>query len=192
MEHAQSLLSQKDELENEICALVRELESHKVTRTEELVDSNGFPRSDIDIVAIREIRRSLNCKQNDLKGLMGEIEMSLICLHQTSQDGDRPKPQPTTTKLRPFARISMVEHNSPASEAGLLVGDKIVSYGLVNAGNHNGLRLLIEETSSNIGKSIDIAVERVVDGEPQPAALVLSPRRNWGGDGLLGCYILPL
>ncbi|KAJ1923329.1 putative 26S proteasome regulatory subunit [Coemansia sp. S100] len=189
MERAQSLMKDKVALENEIRTLELNLKGMSATRETPLVDSEGFPRSDIDVAAIREIRRSLICKQNDLKALMTEIEQSLISLHQGSKVSSEPKP---VTMRRPFARISIVEHNSPASEAGLLAGDKIVAYGLVNASNHDKLRLLIEETSNNIDKPIDMEVERVVDGQPQLVELKLRPRRNWGGDGLLGCFILPL
>ncbi|KAJ2754566.1 putative 26S proteasome regulatory subunit [Coemansia aciculifera] len=191
MERAQSLMKDKVALENEIRTLELDLKGMSATRETSLIDSEGFPRADIDVAAIREIRRSLICKQNDLKALMAEIEQSLISLHQGSQDSSAPKPKPVTMR-RPFARISIVEHSSPASEAGLLAGDKIVAYGLVNASNHNKLRLLIEETSNNIDKPIDIEVERVVDGQPQLVELKLRPRRKWGGDGLLGCFILPL
>ncbi|KAJ2741337.1 putative 26S proteasome regulatory subunit [Coemansia sp. BCRC 34301] len=189
MEHAQRLLKAKAALENEIRALETELSSMNVTRETPLVDTEGFPRSDIDIGAVSEIRRSLICKQNDLKALMSDIEKSLITLHQGAKQEEREKP---VAIQRPFARVGMVEHGSPASEAGLLAGDKIVVYGLANASNHNKLRLLSEETSNNIDKSIDIEVERVVDGLPQLVALKLKPRRKWGGDGLLGCFILPL
>ncbi|KAJ2445814.1 putative 26S proteasome regulatory subunit [Coemansia sp. RSA 2424] len=191
MEHAQRLMKEKVALENEIRALETELSGMSVTRETSLVDAEGFPRSDIDIGAVREIRRSLICKQNDLKALMSEIERSLITLHQGTHEDSR-EPKKPVAMQRPFARVGIVEHNSPASEAGLLAGDKIVVYGQVNASNHNKLRLLIEETSNNIDKSIDIEVERVVDGLPQVVALQLKPRRKWGGDGLLGCFILPL
>ncbi|KAJ2822803.1 putative 26S proteasome regulatory subunit [Coemansia furcata] len=191
MERAQSLMKDKAVLENEIRTLESNLKGMSATRETPLVDSEGFPRADIDVASIREIRRSLICKQNDLKALMAEMEQSLISLHQGTQEKSEPKAKPATMR-RPFARISIVEHNSPASKAGLLAGDKVVAYGLVNASNHDKLRLLIEETSNNIDKPIDVEIERVVDGQPQLVKLNLKPRRKWGGDGLLGCFILPL
>ncbi|KAJ2485549.1 putative 26S proteasome regulatory subunit [Coemansia sp. RSA 2050] len=191
MERAQSLMKEIAALENEIRTLESDLKGMNATRETSLVDAEGFPRADIDVAGIREIRRSLICKQNDLKALMSQIEQSLISLHQGAQDKGVPEPKPATMR-RPFARIGKVEINSPASEAGLLAGDKVVAYGQANAGNHNKLRLLVEETSSNIDKPIDVVVERVVDGQPQAVELKLIPRRKWGGDGLLGCFILPL
>ncbi|KAI9503195.1 putative 26S proteasome regulatory subunit [Coemansia spiralis] len=192
MERAQALLKQKDNLENEIRDLELELQSHGVTKTEALVDADGFPRADIDIVAIRGIRRSLIYKQNDLKDLVKQIEESLVNLHQNIRADEEDEPEVKPSRQRPFARVNMVTPNSPASEAGLVVGDKIVQYGSVNTDNHNNLKLLISETTDSIGKPIIVIVDRVLDGQPQSKTLKLTPRRNWGGDGLLGCYILPL
>ncbi|KAJ2909254.1 putative 26S proteasome regulatory subunit, partial [Coemansia aciculifera] len=74
MEHAQRLMKEKVALENEIRTLDMELSGMNVTRETPLVDAEGFPRSDIDIGAVREIQHTLICKKNDLKGLMAEIE----------------------------------------------------------------------------------------------------------------------
>ncbi|KAJ1668779.1 putative 26S proteasome regulatory subunit [Coemansia sp. RSA 1646] len=194
MEQTQALLKQKDALENEIRDLELNLQSHGVSQTEALVDEEGFPRSDIDITTIRQIRRSLIYKQNDLRGLMKQVEDSLVSLHKGTRkdnDGNDTKAEEPVLK-RPFARVSIVAPNSPASEAGLVAGDKIVSYGSVNEGNHDNLRRLIAETIDNIQNPVTVVADRVVDGQPQTKTLALTPRRDWGGDGLLGCYILPL
>ncbi|KAJ2654691.1 putative 26S proteasome regulatory subunit [Coemansia sp. RSA 1200] len=194
MEHAQDLLKQKDALENEIRELELDLRSHGVTKTEALVDNEGFPRSDVDIGTIREIRRWLVYKQNDLKELMRQIEHSLAVLHKdTSQDkGDMDLEVETPTLQRPFARVGKVAPNSPASYAGLAVGDMIVTYGSVNERNHDNLRQLVTETTDKVLKPIEVLVNRVINGQPRAKTLVLTPRRDWGGDGVLGCYIVPL
>ncbi|KAJ2399178.1 putative 26S proteasome regulatory subunit [Coemansia sp. RSA 2559] len=194
MEQTQALLKQKDTLESEIRDLELELRSHGVSKTDALVDKDGFPRSDIDITTVRQIRRSLIYKQNDLKELMKQVESSLISLHQVIRvTGDSSNAEEDVPALkRPFARVSIVAPNSPASEAGLVAGDKIISYGSIDESNHDELRQLISETTENIQKPLAVVVDRVVDGQPQAKTLVLTPRRDWGGDGLLGCYILPL
>ncbi|KAJ2851318.1 putative 26S proteasome regulatory subunit [Coemansia brasiliensis] len=184
MEKAQKLLNEKTELESEIRKLEANLKSHGADRTTALVDSNGFPRSDIDVVEVRTIRQSLICKQNDLKALMQQIEESLLLLHQESS--------PPLQKSKPFARVSIVTPNSPASEAGLLVGDKIIQYGSVNADNHNNFKAMSTETVNNINKPLPVKIERVVNGKPTTMDLTLVLRHGWGGDSLLGCHILPL
>ncbi|KAJ2796927.1 putative 26S proteasome regulatory subunit, partial [Coemansia helicoidea] len=85
MERAQALLQQKSALESEIQRLDLDLRGHGVDRTEPLVDAGGFPRSDIDILAVRQIRQALNCKQNDLRALMDEVAAQLVSLHQSTK-----------------------------------------------------------------------------------------------------------
>ncbi|KAI8319940.1 hypothetical protein GQ54DRAFT_264416, partial [Martensiomyces pterosporus] len=191
MEQAKRLLKQKDDLESEIRDLESQLRAQGVNRTEKLVDQDGFPRADIDIVAIREIRKSLIYKQNDLKALMREVELSLISLHRDTSSSDKQEPE-TPAHKRPFARINSVAPNSPASAAGLAAGDKVLSFGSVNASNHSNLQRLAAETASNEDKQISVQVERVVNAQPQIVSISLVPKRGWGGNGLLGCHILPL
>ncbi|KAJ2500130.1 putative 26S proteasome regulatory subunit [Coemansia sp. RSA 1972] len=186
MEHVQKLLQQKTELESELRQLDNELHGHGVDRTTQLVDANGFPRSDIDIVAIRTIRQSLVCKQNDLRALMSHIETQLIALHQTTQT------ETATPKRRAFARVSIVTPNSPASEAGLVAGDKIAQYGTVTASSADCFQALSTETINNVNTPIAVTIERVVDGKPETIELLLRLRRGWGGEGVLGCHILPI
>ncbi|KAJ2615671.1 putative 26S proteasome regulatory subunit [Coemansia sp. RSA 1365] len=188
MEQAQELVKRKKALESEIKQLEAELSEHGVNRTEALVDEEGYPRGDIEIVAIRQIRQSLICKQNDLRELMSEIEKKLVSLHSTTSASALD----AETSQRPFARVSIVTPNSPASEAGLLVGDKIVKYGSVDATNHDNLKKLSTETINNIKKPLPVTIERVIDGRPQTLELTLRLRHGWGGESLLGCHILPL
>ncbi|KAJ2477889.1 putative 26S proteasome regulatory subunit [Coemansia sp. RSA 2131] len=186
MEHVQKLLQQKTELESELRQLDNELHAHGVDRSTQLMDANGFPRSDIDIVAIRTIRQSLVCKQNDLRGLMAQIETQLIALHQTTHS------ETPTPKRRAFARVSIVTPHSPASEAGLVAGDKIIQYGSVSASSSDCFQALSAETINNINTPLCVAIERVVNGKPETLELSLLLRRGWGGEGVLGCHILPI
>ncbi|KAJ2710827.1 putative 26S proteasome regulatory subunit [Coemansia spiralis] len=191
MEEAQALQQQRAALEGEIQRLELDLRGHGVDRTEPLVDAEGYPRGDIDIVAVRQIRQALNCKQNDLRALMEEVAAQLVTLHQSTR-ADAPSDPGLATRLLPFARVSIVTPNSPASEAGLVVGDKVVRYGSVDASNHDNLKALSAETVNNINRPMSVTVQRVVDGRPQTVDLTLRLRHGWGGESLLGCHILPL
>ena len=46
------------------------------------MDEDQFPRSDIDIVAVRTSRQQLICLTNDMRGVMERIEVALFKLHQ--------------------------------------------------------------------------------------------------------------
>jgi len=121
----------------------------------------------------------------------------------------------------PFAKVNSVVDNSPAACAGLKPGDAIRSFGYVNAFNHEGLSKLAECVQANVGVSGSMApadvgspdtdvlnvlffllaqqniLVKVTRHSPdnmqaQELRLTLTPGRDWGGRGLLGCHILPL
>lgn len=118
-------------------------------------------------------------------------------------------PQPVQL-LPPFARVNSVEAASPAETAGLQAGDEIRNFGYVNHENHNGLRRVGECVQGNEGVSVrimgsytsanvlqseilvKIARHSSIEPRRQELSLRLTPRRDWGGRGLLGCHILPL
>ncbi|KAH7639717.1 26S proteasome non-ATPase regulatory subunit 9 [Dermatophagoides farinae] len=74
---ALELNRKRNQLENEIKEFMAILQSQGVGLTESLVDSEGFPRNDIDINLVRTARNRIICLQNDLRALMRQIEDSL-------------------------------------------------------------------------------------------------------------------
>ncbi len=119
----------------------------------------------------------------------------------------------------PFAKVNTVVDNSPAATAGLKPGDLIRNFGYVNLENHDDLKKVAECVQGNEGvwlsqllpisqprcnvsrvtrltasqQNILVKVSRSGGGpRPQELRLTLTPRRDWGGRGLLGCHILPL
>lgn len=111
----------------------------------------------------------------------------------------------------PFAKVNSVVPGSPADAAGLRAGDEIVRFGNVNWMNHEKLSKVAEAVSQSEGVS-RLNNAKVVEGRgpltklqrplalqvsregatPEVIDLQLTPRRNWGGRGLLGCHLLPL
>lgn len=113
----------------------------------------------------------------------------------------------------PFAKVNSVAPNSPAQQAGLQAGDEIRNFGYVNRSNHDGLKKVAECVQGNEGVcftqshdplllhpltvcqqgNVFIKVSRP-DGvaRRQELRLTLTPRKDWGGRGMLGCHILPL
>lgn len=116
---------------------------------------------------------------------------------------------------RPFAKVNTVVDNSPAATAGLKPGDLIRNFGYVNFQNHDNLSKVAECVQGNEGvgsltvnlsagdpyltyhvkQNVLVKVCRITGGaggSAQELHLTLTPRRDWGGRGLLGCHILPL
>jgi 26S proteasome non-ATPase regulatory subunit 9 len=116
----------------------------------------------------------------------------------------------------PFAKVNSVVADSPAATAGLQVGDTITKFGWVDWTNHERLSRVAEAVSQNEGVrritlhqipssrwragglqvQIPITVKTLrpnpSGGPAETVEMQLTPRRNWGGRGLLGCHLLPI
>jgi 26S proteasome non-ATPase regulatory subunit 9 len=174
-----------------------------------LTTFDGFPRADIDVAQIRTTRARIVRLKNDYKDVMAKLEVavhehfaagksaeSLPAASNTapseaaSTTGQAQQPtQPVSTAIEPpFARVNTVVENSPADTAGLKAGDKVTRFGYVDWTNHERLGKVAHVVQQNENQTILVKVLR--DG--QMVRLELTPRRDWGGRGLLGCHLVPL
>ncbi|KAL0079631.1 hypothetical protein J3Q64DRAFT_1760591 [Phycomyces blakesleeanus] len=208
---AQELIKQKDALERDLKDLGEELNFHGVGMDQPLIDASGFPRSDVDVAAVRVSRNQMYRLRNDYGTVMLQIEEVLHAIHDAKRQQDAlnastastetpPKvtlanttedntsQSGTTTTLIPFAVVNAVAPDSPAYSAGLRRGDKIIEFGSVNAENHARLQALNELVQQSLGVSIAVVVLR----EQDQLNLTLVPRQGWGGRGTLGCHIVPV
>ncbi|KAI1827966.1 hypothetical protein F4861DRAFT_490111 [Xylaria intraflava] len=198
------LQRKKDNMEAELKALGGVLDSHNVNMETPLMTPDGFPRADIDVAQIRTTRSRIIHLKNDYKDLMNAIEKHLhehfASLRDTDDVASTPAngatmmgdAVPETLEI-PFAKVNSVVSDSPAESAGLKVGDEIRNFGYVNKSNHDGLRKVAECVQGNEGQRVLVKVSRRGEfGTRQELQFYLTPRRNWGGRGLLGCHILPL
>ncbi|CEI64854.1 hypothetical protein FVEN_g3353 [Fusarium venenatum] len=199
------LQRKKDDVEAELKALGGVLDSHGVDMNTSMLTSDGFPRADIDVAQIRTTRSRIIRLRNDYTALMTRIEKYLH-EHFASLDENDAAPvagQANTQSVLPdsvsvpldppFAKVNTVAAGSPAESAGLKAGDEIRNFGYVNRANHDNLSKVAECVQGNEGSNVFIKVSRA-DGvaERQELRLTLTPRKDWGGRGMLGCHILPL
>ncbi|EJT70025.1 26S proteasome non-ATPase regulatory subunit 9 [Gaeumannomyces tritici R3-111a-1] len=199
------LQRKKDNLEAELKALGGVLESHNVDMNTSLLTPDGFPRADLDIAQIRTTRARIIHLRNDYKDLMAVIEKQLH-EHFASLDDDEvaassgttfataePLPDSAPEVLDPpFAKVNSVVDGSPANSAGLKAGDLIRNFGYVNYANHDGLKKVGECVQGNEGQNVLVKITRTNGPSQTELRLTLTPRRDWGGRGLLGCHILPV
>ncbi|KAL1919510.1 uncharacterized protein VTP21DRAFT_2203 [Calcarisporiella thermophila] len=190
VQNARALISEKDQLEANIRELETELRGHGVGMTQSLVDLSGFPRTDIDVVAVRNLRHQIIRLRNDHKELMNRIENALYEVHAQNREQQHSASFSShpAEDVHPFALVDSVAPDSPASQAGLMRGDKIVRFGELHEGNHRGLQALPGVVTRNEGKAIMVTLERA----SERITIELVPRQGWGGRGLLGCHIIPL
>ena len=129
-ERARILVARKDALEAELEAQGSILKANNTDMRQPLVDSEGFPRDDLDVWAVRHARVRIIELRNDLESLMNEIAKTLETVYPRSP----PPPQggeggesttasdaeggaTASTELLPFARINGVAPGSPAADA---------------------------------------------------------------------------
>ncbi|KAF3056644.1 26S proteasome non-ATPase regulatory subunit 9 [Daldinia childiae] len=198
------LQAKKDDMEAELKALSGVLDSHGVNMETPLTTADGFPRADIDVAQIRTTRARIIRLKNDYKDLLNTLEKYLHEHFASIQDADDVAPGSANrtemlgdsipvTLEEPFAKVNSVVAGSPADSAGLKPGDEIRNFGYVNRGNHDGLKRVAECVQGNEGQRILVKVTRRIESnQKQELQLNLTPRRDWGGRGLLGCHILPL
>merc|ERR1711971_1109009 len=142
-EDALKLNDEKIKIEKEIsdCKSVLDSEAD-VGMNGPLIDSEGYPRNDIDIVKVRTARQRIICLMNDHKEIMKKISDALEFIHQQNSNGtliantneesmnqlnieDSPKEEGP----KPFVKIDLVSEGSPADDAGLKVGDLVIEFG---------------------------------------------------------------
>ncbi|KAL4094179.1 hypothetical protein PRIC1_009842 [Phytophthora ramorum] len=203
----------KHTLEAEMEALAAELTSGNSPGLRgPLVDSEGFPRADIDVHRVRQLRHDLAVKRTDLGDLMKEIETLLplvfevksgqkqeetarnvgnaeTAMQQLESEWKRKLKQVTheEAQLRPFAVVQNVHKESPSAAARLQPQDQVLRFGSADATNHRELAAVRDIVTSNIGSGIRVLVRR---GE-EVLAVELTPMR-WSGDGVLGCLLQPM
>ncbi|KAL3331664.1 hypothetical protein AABB24_032330 [Solanum stoloniferum] len=176
-----------------------------------LVDSEGFPRTDIDIPTVRGDRRRLAELRNDHKIITEKIDQNIQVLHSarlastpsvkdsgvqgsavnigsSSSPGNYSVTAATSAAMdidlvfsRPFAVIDEITEASPAAEDGLQLGDQVVRFGNVQSGE-NLLQRLAAEAQSNQGCAVTMTVLR----QGAMTNVQVTPR-VWQGRGLLGC-----
>ena len=161
-----------------------------------LVDAGGFPRNDIDVYQVRHARHEIICLQNDLKGLMKEIEKGLETFHAENQHPSNV----STTKLpnvndlnlnenhtNPIVKVNLVSPGSPAEAAGIRLRDEIVEFGSINSNNFQDLSQIGTLVKNCENKNIPLKIKR--DGRFMQVTLV---PKTWSGRGLLGCNVVPM
>lgn len=191
----------KIEIERQLSLLFEVLKNrYNADMSTELVSPDGFPRGDIDVVAIRLIRVKINRLRNDAKRVYSVIEKGLIeRFHTAGEQAPRyntisgSEELPEVSRLIdeyriPFSVISEIDTLGPAYAAGLRMQDQIVAVESIHAGNHDNLREVQRKIAENIGKPVRISVLR----DSIRHNLELIPRNDWGGRGVLGCRLVLL
>lgn len=187
---AQELIKRKDDVEAEIQVQLQILDGQKsVGMDGSLLDAEGYPRSDIDLYAVRTARNRIICLRNDHKVVMAAIEKKLHDIHAEARESgkasnEQAAQQSTASVLKGFVKVNSVTEGSPAAAAGMRVGDAIIEFGTLSATNFSTLSDLALVAQHSIERPIKVVVNR--DGA---AVILFITPRPWGGKGVLGCNV---
>ncbi|GAA5816215.1 hypothetical protein MFLAVUS_009741 [Mucor flavus] len=199
MKQAKDLIERKDTIEKELRDLEDRLLEAGIGMTEPLVDSAGFPRSEVDVHTVRTNRNLIIRLRNDHKEIMSDIEKVLHKVHEAKREGQASAPAPTAVAEEEdtmvvdevpaaFAIVNAVAPDSPAYSAGLRRNDRILKFGHLDHSNHQRLQALNAFIGQSEHRPLPVSFLR--DGEVMEATV--TPRSGWGGRGTLGCHLLPL
>ncbi|KAL7996572.1 putative PDZ domain, 26S Proteasome non-ATPase regulatory subunit 9, PDZ superfamily, PDZ domain 6 [Plasmopara halstedii] len=203
----------KQVIEAEIEAIVAELSSGNNPGIDgPLVDTEGFPRADIDVYRVRQLRHQLALKQTDHRIVMNEIEKLLPRVFEARSGNkqqqiktagidltDSMKKLETEWKvtlnqvkqeeedLLSFAVVESVQRGSPADIAGLQAQDELLRFGSADASNHRELAAIKDIVQRNINRQIRVLVRR----KSEVLVVELTPQA-WQGSGVLGCLLQPM
>lgn len=124
-----ALMDKRKTIDQKIIEHGNILFANSINMQEPLVDKDGFPRSDIDVAAVRTARHQIICLQNDLKALENEIRDRIHELHAEAREQQRNTNCTTkmlhmnieedgdTSQPATFVKVNFVSGGSPADAA---------------------------------------------------------------------------
>ena len=196
------------------------LNSTPVGLKESLINSDGYPRGDIDIWAIRIARNKLNCAITDLKYVQELMHRLLVEYHvnlkresfnalkntnieqeyqqKLVENSKKTEILESENHVVPspnnnsFLTVTHIEPNSPASESGMQECDDIITFGNIHYGNFKSMLQISEYVKSNENNVIPVLIcSKNKVTSTLIREITLVPHK-WSGQGLLGCTIIPL
>lgn len=201
------LVAQRDALEVEADAIYAELTSPGLNGEPPagvktpLIDAEGYPRGDIDIINVKNKRRRLAEINTDHKALMKQIEQALARYHETLPAYTPPTASEIAEQsdlhsvAGPMAKLDQVLEGSPAAEAGIRENDLLLQFGDITAATEAYLNSIVQLVGRSVNQPVAIVVQRATVGGGVGASerleLTIVPK-PWGGRGLLGCHLTPI
>ncbi|KAH9259369.1 hypothetical protein BASA81_002412 [Batrachochytrium salamandrivorans] len=188
------LVQRKVAMEAELEAIMSELNSgaSPVGLVGNLIDSEGFPRNDVDIMRVATLRNRRAVLVTDTKQILKEIEAGLHELHAEAKPTIQSRATTTAAATetgeeeQAFLRVNTVAFDSPAYSAGLREGDVIYRFGKLRWADFQHVQLAGVATEVVEAKPLRIFFRR--QGGKKTCTLL--PQR-WEGKGLLGCHLVP-
>uniref|UniRef100_A0A182SXV1 26S proteasome regulatory subunit p27 n=1 Tax=Anopheles maculatus TaxID=74869 RepID=A0A182SXV1_9DIPT len=195
-----TLSGRKAELEAEIERHGMVLKANKIGMNEPLIDVEGFPLPNIDVISVRKARNAIICLQNDRKVLLKEIENEMVQLFETgrstaSSDVQQQQCQlmevddhtVVSPSLEPFAVVEKVEPGQLADRMGVKIRDMILQIGTLTSQNFKALNQIQTVISNSQGSKLRFVIRKATTGED------VTLEMDFGTQGTrLGIFAKPL
>ncbi|EDO15989.1 hypothetical protein Kpol_499p17 [Vanderwaltozyma polyspora DSM 70294] len=188
----QELSSLKEDIEKELNDLIDELAKNNAEWDTELLTPEGFPRDDLDVLAIITIKKNINMLRNDLKKVMNCLHKAisnnseLMKKNLTSSESIQNKVIHPMNSNIPFAIFTEVIKNSPCDKAGINSNDKLIQIDNFNAANYKNLNVI--KNYIVMHENIEMKL-RILKSTNVMKEIILIPSKNWDGLGVLGCKL---
>jgi 26S proteasome non-ATPase regulatory subunit 9 len=218
-DRVKALYAERETLESEMASISERLSAPGAPGLRgALVDREGFPIPGVDLYAVRADRGRYATLRNDHVALTAEVERAIADLHASAPSSSgrhadasapaasapaapepaapsRPPvvvaaPPPGSSPGIPFAIIDDVTPGSPAHDAGLAVGDRVLAFGGVTA-ERNPSSDPLPAVAARLAACENVPVPALVIRRGARVEVQVTPRR-WGGRGLLGCHMRPV
>ena len=225
MDRLKILEARREALEIEADCIKAELTSQGINGEkpagikDSLIDSEGFPRGDIDIYNVKNKRQRLAVINTDYKALMKEIEKLLIeiysdgLLQSTEEKSSKQQQQQQHRQnediLNQQSMSSMTTSSSTTvfniyknKKCIAVIDEILMGSPSEQSGLQNGDELLsfggididsvdpISKIPSMVRENVDKPIDLVVKRKGGLINISLIPKL-WRGNGLLGCHLTP-
>ncbi|SPJ08603.1 proteasome regulatory protein, putative [Plasmodium sp. DRC-Itaito] len=208
LEEFNELVKKREDIENELkehMDFLERPENKNVGMKGNLIDSEGFPRNDIDIYSIRVARNKIICLKNDYIDINKKLEEYIHKVHNThpvirverkkNMNNDilntsqqiAKEEDIQNAKKNIFAIIDEVIENSPSHKSGLKINDQIFQFGdiIKKNGNENENE---NENEHNRHSNVELFKDIANYMKTQPKQILVKILRE---ENILFYYIIP-
>ncbi|KAL0248299.1 hypothetical protein GEMRC1_003535 [Eukaryota sp. GEM-RC1] len=191
----ETLINKRDSIECRIKEIVQILETDEFggSLSASLVDEEGFPRADIDIIQCRSLRHELALLRTDLNNVDEQIYTLLQTELPKTANANHTEQMVTSyhKKTVPLFTVGEIASATPAFRAGLQEGDQVLQFGSLSVENlPSGCtkRSLMSTITEILNHSENNPMSLLVERNGSIVELSLTPKRT--AQGLLGCKLV--
>lgn len=155
----EDLIKHREAIQSRLNEIFDYFYENKITKSTNLVDNHGYPRSDLDLYTISNYRNELSRLENDMKTVNEKLSNHLLHHHSKYSTPSQPTANPPS-HLQPWSVIDNILTGSSSFSAGLHTNDKIISFGPFTHVTQDNFNQLPQFIKSNGNSPIEVLILR--------------------------------